>query len=100
MRIEFDWDPTKAQSNRVKHGVGFEAAMSVFLDRLAMSRPDYDNEDREERWVTLGALGDGRLLAVVHTHIELDDDTVAVRIISARRATRNEMRQYEEGLEA
>lgn len=97
-RIEFDWDPAKARSNRAKHGVSFEEAMGVFADPLALSRLDDDQAPREERWITLGMAGAGRLLLVVHTHIEHSDDRIAVRIISARRATRRETRQYEDGL--
>jgi hypothetical protein len=95
-RFEFEWDPVKAASNRAKHGVTFEEAMTVFLDPLALSRLDAAYEGGEERWVTIGS-GPDRPLLVVHTHIELTDDTVAVRIISARRPTRREALQYEEG---
>jgi uncharacterized DUF497 family protein len=95
-RIEFDWDPAKARSNQAKHGVTFEQAMGVFADPLALSR--LDDDPGEERWITLGINGAGRLLLVVHTHIELTSDRIAVRIISARRATRREARQYEEEL--
>lgn len=98
-RIEFDWDPDKARSNRAKHGVSFEAAMGVFADPLALSRLDDDLGVGEERWITLGmAAAAERLLLVVHTHVELSGDRIAVRIISARRATRHETRQYEDGL--
>jgi uncharacterized DUF497 family protein len=97
-RIEFDWDPAKAQSNRAKHGVSFEEAMGVFADPLALSRLDDDQGSGEERWITLGLAAVGRLLLVVHTHVEHSDDRIAVRIISARRATRREARQYEDGL--
>jgi hypothetical protein len=98
MRIEFDWDPAKAASNRERHGVTFDDAMAVFLDPLALSRPDDDSLD-EERWVTLGAAGPGRLLLVVHTYIDQQSDTLTVRIISARRPTRRETRQYAEELD-
>jgi uncharacterized protein len=96
-RIEFDWDPAKAASNRAKHGVSFEDAMGVFLDPLALSRRDVDHGEREERWVTIGMATGERLILVVHTHVELYDDRVLIRIISARRPTRPEARQYEEG---
>lgn len=99
MRLEFDWDPAKAESNRSKHGVSFEEATDVFLDPFALSRLD-DDSTAEERWVTLGRASQDRLLLVVHTHIELVDDRIAIRIISARSATRRERRQYEEGIEA
>lgn len=97
MRIEFDWDPLKAQSNLTKHGVSFEAAMTVFADPHALSTLDRDST-AEERWVTLGMAAGARLLLVVHTHVDLSAERVAVRIISARRPTRTEARQYEEGL--
>jgi uncharacterized protein len=71
--------------------------MSVFLDPLALSRRDIDHGGHEERWVTIGMAADERLMLVVHTHVELYDDTVLIRIISARRPTRQEARQYEEG---
>jgi uncharacterized DUF497 family protein len=95
-RIEFDWDPAKARSNVAKHGVTFDQAMGVFADPLALSRLDDDQRADEERWITLGMAGVGRLLLVVHTHIELSGDRIAIRIISARRATRREARQYED----
>lgn len=99
MRVEFDWDPVKARSNQAKHGVTFEQAMGVFADPLALSRLDDDQSAGEERWITLGMTPARRLLLVVHTHIEVSDDKVAIRIISARAATRREARQYEEGLD-
>jgi len=100
MRFEFDWDPATAQSNRAKHGVSFEQAMAVFGDPLALSRLDEDPSRGEERWITLGMAAAGRLLLVVHTHIGLSSDRIAIRIISARPASRREARQYEEGLDS
>lgn len=97
MRFEFDWDPAKAASNIAKHGVSFEDAMSVFLDPLALSRPDDESGPGEERWITIGQNRDTKLLLVVHTHTEATEDLVVIRIISARRPTKREARQYEEG---
>jgi uncharacterized protein len=97
MRFEFDWDPAKAESNRRKHGVAFEEAMGVFGDPLALSRLDEDSGGGEERWVTMGRNPASNLLLVVHTYIELSVERVAIRIISARRPTRREVRQYDEG---
>ena len=99
MRIEFDWDPAKAASNRSRHGVAFEDAMAVFLDPLALSKLDEDSSDREERWITIGGREPGRILLVVHTYSEITSDTAVVRIISARPPTRREVTQYEEGVE-
>lgn len=98
-RYEFDWDPAKAAVNHAKHGVAFEIAMTVFLDPLARSRFDEDNSDEEERFVTLGVARSGRLLVVVHTYAERAPDRIDIRIISARRPTKREARQYREGTE-
>jgi uncharacterized protein len=97
MRFEFDWDPAKAESNRRKHGVSFEDAMGVFRDPLALSILDNESGQAEERWVTIGRNPASKLLLVVHTYIELSLERVAIRIISARKPTRGEVRHYEEG---
>ncbi len=93
MRLVLDWDPAKAASNAAKHGVAFEEAMTVFHDPLARSLLDGDPASGEERWITLGMAATGNLVLVVHTWTEIDANRVAVRIISARRPTRNEARQ-------
>jgi uncharacterized protein len=99
VRIDFDWDPHKGASNAGKHGVTFEEAMTVFRDPLALSLLDEEANAGEERWITLGLASTGNLLLVVHTWAEIDPERIAVRIISARRPTRNEARQYrEEGM--
>jgi len=99
IRYQFDWDPAKAAVNLAKHGVAFDAAMTVFHDPLARSRFDEDNSDEEERLVTLGEANDGRLLVVVHTYVESAPHRVHIRIISSRRPTGREARQYREGTE-
>lgn len=96
MRIDFDWDPDKAASNASKHGVAFEEAMTVFRDPLARSILDPDYPAGEERWITIGETATGNLAVVVHTWADLAADHSMVRIISARRPTRNEARQYRE----
>jgi uncharacterized protein len=96
MRIDFDWDPEKAASNAVKHGVAFDEAMTVFRDPLARSIFDPDDPAGEERWITIGAAATGNLLVVVHTWADRDAESSIVRIISTRRPTRNEARQYRE----
>lgn len=94
MRIDFDWDPAKAASNVSTHGVTFEQSMTVFRDPL--TRSILDDTSGEERWVTIGETAAGNLLVVVHTWMELSPDQAHVRIISARRPTANEARQYRE----
>ena len=89
-QVEFEWDPKKAKLNARKHGVMFADAVSVFDDDRALTASESSVED-EERLVTLGADLFGRILVVVYTWRR--DRT---RIISARKATRNERKQYEE----
>ena len=97
LTLVFDWDPAKAASNATKHGVRFEEALTVFRDPLGLSLFDTDGSLGEERWITLGMSSVGNLLLVVHSWIEIDEDRIKVSIISARRPTRNEARQYREG---
>ena len=83
------YDPAKAASNFKKHGVSFADAEGVFYDPLTLHRPDPD-ADAEERSVALGLGATGDVLVVVYT-IRGED----IRLISARRATRQEIREYE-----
>lgn len=82
------WDEDKAAANLRKHGVDFADAAIVLEDEAALTMPD-DHPD-EGRWVTLGMDALGRILVVVYTW--RDDEP---RLISARKATRTERRQYE-----
>jgi hypothetical protein len=86
----YQWNRDKAVVNLRKHGIDFADAVSVFSDDLAITMPDERFE--EERLITIGVDGFGRVLVVVYT---MRDDEI--RIISARKATRRERRQYEEG---
>jgi uncharacterized protein len=97
-RIDFDWDPKKEASNRTKHGVAFELAMTVFRDPQAATILDTEHSDDEERWITMGESANETLIVVVHTWVHMSADHALVRIISARRPTRHEARQYKEGL--
>jgi uncharacterized protein len=80
-----------------KHGITFQHASTVLLDPLAITVFDDEHSEGEERWVTLGLAARGPLLVVVHTMEDTGPHSANVRIISARRATSFEMRQYEEG---
>lgn len=93
--FSFEWDVTKAASNRRKHGVSFDLAATVFYDPLMISMPDEEDCDTEERWITIGQAENRTLLLVVHTYLEISASAVNVRIISARSVTKNEQRQYE-----
>lgn len=99
MRFVFDWDQSKAESNFRKHGISFDDAMTVFLDRSAITIFDEDHSDAEDRWITLGEAVGPKLLPVVHTHVEITIDDVLIRIISARRPTRKEAGQYRHRIE-
>jgi uncharacterized DUF497 family protein len=89
--VIFEWDPKKAESNEVKHGISFPDAASVFLDPIAWTFPDPDHSIGEERFITLGRALNGELIVVAH--VEYDEDRI--RIISARRATKRERHDYE-----
>jgi uncharacterized DUF497 family protein len=91
----FSWDETKSRGNQHKHGVSFETAKLVFEDPLHLSRQDRV-ENGEQRWQTLGRVGD-ELLLVAHTCHDTEQDGEHIRIISARRATKLERKIYEEG---
>lgn len=90
IEMAYQWNRDKAAANLRKHGIDFADAVSVFSDDLAITIPD-DRFD-EERFVTIGNDAFGRVLVVVYT---LRDDEI--RLISARKATRQERQQYEEG---
>jgi len=95
MQYRFQWDPIKAQRNLEKHGVSFREAEGIFSDPMALTIFDEEHSLVEERWITLGVTSNDQYLLVVHT-IDEDVDIVDVRIISARRATKQEIRCYEE----
>lgn len=88
--MKFTWDPAKATQNLIDHGVSFDEATTVFGDALAATIPDPDHSIGEERLITMGQSSGGKLLVV--SHIEEGD---TIRIISARRATPHERRDYE-----
>jgi uncharacterized protein len=93
MRIGFEWNSRKASSNLARHGVSFEDAASVFFDPLARIFDDEDHAWDEHREIIVGHSRRDHLLVICF--IERGD---TVRIISARKATRNERKDYEEGV--
>ena len=96
MRYYFDWDPNKAKANRKKHGIFFEQASTIFLDPRMITVFDTEHSEHEDRWATIGVDSNGILLVVVHTFQQLNADSYRIRIISARKATRKESKQYRE----
>jgi uncharacterized protein len=91
---DFEWDPKKAASNMRKHGVSFEDAATVLLDPKALSLLDDEHSDMEDRWVTIGVDAGGTLLVVSHTWRETGQGAARCRVISARKASKGERRQY------
>jgi uncharacterized protein len=90
----FEWDRSKAETNKRKHGVTFEVAMQVFSDPFALAQQDRV-EENESRWQTIGMVAEVVILLVAHT-VQDDEQEEVIRIISARRATRKERTLYEE----
>jgi len=87
---EFEWDEDKAQSNLKKHGISFEEAATIFNDRRIATASDPDHSEDEERYVSLGMSVILRLLTVIHTY-----RVPRIRLISARKATKAEKKNYE-----
>ena len=90
--MDIRWDPPKARANFAKHDVAFSDAEPVLFDPYGVTIED-DRVDEEQRFVTIGLDALGRILAVVYTYRH-----ETIRLISARRATQSEQRNYEEGI--
>ena len=91
--ISFTWDSKKNSINIQKHGISFEEAKSVFYDDNARLTHDPDHSEDEERFIILGLSEKLNILVVCHCYKE---DSEIIRIISARKATKNEKKQYQE----
>jgi uncharacterized DUF497 family protein len=92
---EFDWDPRKAASNLKKHGVTFLEATTVFTDPLQISMLDETHSDEEDRWLTIGLSERGRVLILSHTMRSSSRSSITiVRLISCRKATKREVKEY------
>ena len=92
MELLFEWDENKARENLKKHKVSFEEAKTVFNDPFLLTYPDLDNSETEERYVNIGVSAKDRILVLIHTERQ-----GKIRIISCRKATVRERRDYEEG---
>ena len=93
MDIRFEWDEEKAAFNLKKHKVSFEEAKTVFYDPNAKLIADPDHSAEEDRFIILGLSNNSKVLVVCHCYRENDE---VIRIISARKATINEKKQYGE----
>ena len=91
--IRFEWDENKNEINKKKHNISFEEARTVFYDENALLIDDPEHSQEEERFIILGLSKRANLLVVCHCYRA--SDTV-IRIISARKATKNETKQYNE----
>ncbi len=89
--MTYEWDSGKAKANLRKHGVSFEEAATVFLSPSALTFADPEHSEDEQREVTIGLSANGRVLFVSHCQ-----RGEAIRIISARKTTPNEGKQYAE----
>lgn len=87
----FEWDRRKAEANLRKHGVSFEEAQTIFTDPLAITLPDPDHSEDEERCINIGMSDNHRVLVVGYT-----ERGQRIRLIYARKAIPRERKQYEE----
>ncbi len=96
MRYNFDWNPTKEKQNIRKHQVNFRIASTVFRDPDQLTLYDEEHSEDEDRWITIGLDEKGILRVVIHTFEQTDKYSCLIRIISARKATFNEQKYYQE----
>lgn len=91
--IYFEWDEKKNDINQKKHGISFEEAKTVFYDEEALVIDDPEHSEEEERFIILGLSKKANLLVVCHCYRASD---TTIRLISARKATKSEAKQYQE----
>ena len=96
--FQFVWDEIKAEANARKHGVTFELASTAFHDPRLLTVADLEHSETEERWFSVGRASNGVVLSVVYLWSDADPAATNIRLISARKATPAESRQYHEGL--
>ena len=93
--IYFQWDASKNVLNIKKHNVSFQEAATVFFDQNGLLIDDESHSDQEERFILIGVSLEGNVIVVCHCYRENDK---IIRIISARKATKNERVEYEKGI--
>ena len=89
--LRFEWDRKKENANLKKHGISFEEARTVFYDESAIQFYDPDHSDEEDRFILLGLSLNPQVVVVCHCFRELE---TVVRIISARKADKDEEREF------
>ncbi|MCP4353540.1 MAG: BrnT family toxin [Desulfobacterales bacterium] len=94
-KLIFEWNDNKNKTNRIKHGVSFDEAETVFFDEKAIEFDDPDHSIDEERFLLLGFSQTLKIMVVCHCY---RDDESIIRIISARKATQKEQRAYFRGI--
>lgn len=94
--LKFEWDSTKDTINKKKHGISFAETMNVFYDENALLIDDPMHSEDEDRYILLGIGAKGDILTVVHCYRKNDE---VIRIISARKSTKNECLAYEKGID-
>lgn len=91
MTLYFEWDTNKARNNLQKHQVSFDEASTIFDDPQFITFLDEEHSTEEDRYITIGLSNKNRLIIVAHT-----ERNGNIRIISAREATKNEEKFYQE----
>ncbi len=95
--MKFEWDDSKNILNIRKHGISFEEAVYVFSDYEAISIPDDEHSEYEDRWIIIGKIINHGVIVVVHTE-RIRGESEYIRIISARKSDKHEEKQYIERL--
>jgi len=93
--VQFEWSDEKNRLNIKKHNVSFEEAKEVFFDPMHISKLDYRFDYFEERWITIGATGENKILVVANLFFDESGEEI-IRIISARKANQKERSFYEQ----
>ena len=92
----FEWDVKKAKENLNKHHISFDEGKTVFQDPALLTFGDELHSDEEDRFISLGMSSLSKILLVVHTEVDSSIDEIVIRIISCRKATKKEVRVYEQ----
>ena len=95
MKLIFEWDIKKAKTNLRKHGIDFYEAKTIFSDPSLHTFKDDFHSEMEDRYISIGISLKSRVLLVVHLELERSPGETIIRIVSSRKATKNERKVYE-----